>query len=155
MAAPNTAREALIAEMLGDLDSIIQRAERLPAMVDAAEGKLTATAKALESAGDKYRLAVTAFNEEAKAELSEYLDRKTTQAVAKTLEENKAAMQDAARLAFRSEASEKAANLGIVLADAAKIFRRSMWSRVLEHAITAMIASATTAALVYLLLRNH
>lgn len=155
MAAPNTAREALIAEMLGDLDSIIQRAERLPAMVDAAEGKLTATAKALESAGDKYRLAVTAFNEEAKAELSEYLDRKTTQAVAKTLEENKAAMQDAARLAFRSEASEKAANLGIVLADAAKIFRRSMWSRILEHAITAMIASATTAALVYLLLRNH
>lgn len=155
MAAPNTAREALIAEMLGDLDSIIQRAERLPAMVDAAEGKLTATAKALESAGDKYRLAVTAFNEEAKAELSEYLDRKTTQAVAKTLEENKAAMQDAARLAFRSEASEKAANLGIVLADAAQIFRRSMWSRILEHAITAMIASATTAALVYLLLRNH
>jgi len=155
MAAPNTAREALIAEMLGDLDSIIQRAERLPAMVDAAEGKLTATAKALESAGDKYRLAVTAFNEEAKAELSEYLDRKTAQAVAKTLEENKAAMQDAARLAFRSEASEKAANLGIILADAAKIFRRSMWSRVLEHAITAMIASAITAALVYLLLRNH
>lgn len=155
MAAPNTAREALIAEMLGDLDSIIQRAERLPAMVDAAEGKLTATAKALESAGDKYRLAVTAFNEEAKAELSEYLDRKTTQAVAKTLEENKAAMQDAARLAFRSEASEKATNLGIVLADAAKLFRRSMWSRILEHAITAMIASATTAALVYLLLRNH
>ena len=76
MAAPNTAREALIAEMLGDLDSIIQRAEGLPAMVDAAEGKLTATAKALESAGDKYRLAVTAFNEEAKAELSEYLDGK-------------------------------------------------------------------------------
>lgn len=155
MAAPNTAREALIAEMLGDLDSIIQRAERLPDIVDAAEGKLTASAKALENAGDKYRLAVTAFNEEAKAELSEYLDRKTTQAVAKTLEESKAAMQDAARLAFRSEASEKAANLGLVLADAAKIFRRSMWSRILEHAITAMIASATTAALVYLLLRNH
>lgn len=155
MAAPNTAREALIAEMLGDLDSIIQRAERLPDIVDAAEGKLTASAKALENAGDKYRLAVTAFNEEAKAELSEYLDRKTTQAVAKTLEESKAAMQDAARLAFRSEASEKAANLGLVLADATKLFRRSMWSRIYEHAITAMIASATTAGLVYLLLRNH
>lgn len=155
MAAPNTAREALIAEMLGDLDSIIQRAERLPDIVDAAEGKLTASAKALESAGDKYRLMATAFTEEAKAELSEYLDRKTTQAVAKTTEEIKAAMQEAARLAFRSEASEKAANLGLVLADAAKIFRRSMWSRIFEHAITAMIASATTAALVYLLLRNH
>lgn len=155
MAAPNTAREALIAEMLGDLDSIIQRAERLPAIVDAAEGKLTATATAIENAGDKYRMAVTVFNEQAKAELSEYLDRKTTQAVAKTLEESKSAMQDAARLAFRSEASEKAANLGLVLADAAKLFRHSMWSRILEHAITALIASALTSGFVYLLLRNH
>ena len=155
MASPNTAREALIAEMLGDLDAIIERAERLPAIVEAAEGKLSATATALENAGDKYRLAVTAFNDQAKAELSEYLDRKTTQAVAKTLEESKAAMQDAARLAFRSEASEKAANLGLVLADAAKLFRRSMWSRIFEHAITAFVASALTAWFVYMLVLNH
>lgn len=155
MASPNTAREALIAEMLGDLDAIIERAERLPAIVEAAEGKLSATATALENAGDRYRLAVTAFNDQAKAELSEYLDRKTTQAVAKTLEESKAAMQDAARQAFRSEASEKAANLGLVLADAAKMFRRSMWSRIVEHAITAFVASGVTAWFVYLLVLNH
>ncbi|MCX7112669.1 MAG: hypothetical protein NTX45_21600 [Proteobacteria bacterium] len=63
-------------------------------------------------------MAVTAFNEEAKRELTEYLERKAGQIAAKTVEEQRAAMQESARLAFRSEASGKAASLGVALGHA-------------------------------------
>lgn len=156
MNAPRTAREALIAEVLGDLDGLLTRVEALPAMVAGAEGKLSDTIAALNEAGDKYRLAVTAFTEQAKADLSEYLDLKTAHAAqlaTKTVEDQRAALQEAARLAFRSEASDKAASLGVALGEAAKEFRRSMWSRMMEHAVTALIASAFTAGLVYAIVK--
>lgn len=156
MSGPRTTREALIAELLGDVDGLLARVEALPAVVAGAEEKLSTTAKTLEDAGDKYRLAVTAFTEQAKAELSEYLDMKSGQAAqvaSKTVEEQRAALQEAARLAFRSEASDKAANLGVVLGEAAKEFQRSMWSRLIEHAVTALIASGFTASLVYLIVK--
>ena len=157
MSGPRTTREALIAEMLGDLDGLLNRIEKLPVLVDDAEGKLSNTVSALDEAGDKFRLAVTAFTEQAKADLAEYLDLKTAQAAqtsAKTVEEQRAALQEAARMAFRSEASDKAESLGIALSEAAKQFRRSMFSRLMEHAITALVASGFTAGLVYAIARG-
>lgn len=156
MTGPRTTREALIAELLGDVDGLLARVEALPALVASTEEKITDTAKALEEAGDKYRLAVTAFTEQAKADLSEYLDKKTGQAglvAIKTVEEQRGALQEAARLAFRSEASDKAASLGLVLSEAAKDFRRSTWTRMIEHAVTSLVASGFTASLVYLIVK--
>lgn len=153
MHAPRTTREALIAEVLGELDTLLARVEALPVLVAVAEEKLTGTVAALDDAGDKYRMAVTAFTEQAKADLTEYLDRKAVEVSSKSVGEQLAAMQEAARLAFRSEASDKAANLGLVLSEAAKDLRRSMWSRLTEHAFTALIASGFTASLVYLILK--
>ena len=155
MNSPRTAREALIAEMLGDLDQLLARVEALPALVASTEERLTGTVTALDNAGDKYRMAITAFTEQAKMELAEYLDRKTIEVSSKTVEEQRAAIQEAAHLAFRSEASDKAANLVLVLGEAAKEFRRSMWSRLMEHAITALIASGFTVGIFYTLLKFH
>jgi hypothetical protein len=155
MNGPRTTREALIAEVLGDLDALLARVEALPAVVAAAEEKLIGTVTALNDAGDKYRMAVTAFNEQAKADLTEYLDLKAAQVSAKTVEEQRAALQEVARLAFRSEASDKAASLGLVLGEAAKEFRRSVWSRLWEHAITAVLASSFTAGLIFVILKQH
>jgi hypothetical protein len=155
MNSPRTTREALIAEMLGDLDLLLARVEALPALIATAEERLTSTVTALDNAGDKYRMAITAFTEQAKTELAEYLDRKTIEVSSKTVEEQRAAIQEAARVAFRSEASDKAANLGLVLGEAAKEFRRSMWSRLMEYAITALIASGFTVGIFYTLLKFH
>ena len=155
MNAPRTAREALIAEMLGELDRISDRVEALPALVASAEDRLALTVGALNEAGDKYRMAVTAFNEQAKADLSEFFDRKAAQVASKTGEEMRASMQEAALLAFNSHASEKASRLGVALGEAAKEFRRSMWSRLAEHAITAFLASGCTAVVVFALVRSH
>jgi len=154
---PRTTREALIAELLGDLDGLTARIEALPALVDNAERKLSGTVTALDDVGDKFRLAVTSFTEQAKADLAEYLDLKTVQAAqtaAKTVENQRAALQEAAQMAFRSEASDKATRLGIALSEAAKEFRRSMWLRLVEHFITALIAAGLTAGLVHAIVRG-
>ena len=155
MNSPRTAREALIAEMLGDLDTLLARVEALPALATSAEERLISTVTALDNAGDKYRMAITVFTEQAKTELAEYLDRKTIEVSSKTVEEQCAAIQEAARVAFRSEASDKAANLSLALSEAAKQFRRSMWSRLMEHAITALISSGFTVGLLYAFVIIH
>ena len=155
MNSPRTAREALIAEMLGDLDLLLARVEALPALIANTEERLTSTVTALDNAGDKYRMAITAFTEQAKTELAEYLDRKTIEVSSKTVEEQRAAIQEAAHMAFRSEASDKAAYLGLVLGEAVKELRRSMWSRLMEHAITALISSGFTVGLLYALMKIY
>jgi len=141
MNAPRTAREALMAELLGDLDALLARVEALPAVVAESEKAIATTVTVLEAAGDKYRAAVMAFNEQAKADLNDYLDLKSTQiasATAKAIEEQRAAMLEAARAAFYS-----------------KEFRRSKVDRVTEHLLTALISSALTATFVTFLLQRH
>lgn len=147
---PRTTREALIAEMLGDLDNLLDRVEAVPHRIAEAEEKMLCTSKALDASGDKYREAVVAFTEKAKAELADYLDKKA----GATVEEQWVALQEAARAAFRSEASDKAENLGEVLSVAAQEFRRSGWYRLVEHGITAFIASGLTVALVLTFIKH-
>ncbi len=148
-----TTREAMTAMLLEDMDGLLLRVEAFSSSVTNSEQKIAETVAALDAAGEKYRLMVAAFTQEAKAELSNYMEQKIGGVVAKTAEEQRGAMQEAARLAFRSEASEKASNLGAILNDAAKEFRRSSWSRVMEHLITAMAASCFTAFMVYVIIK--
>ena len=142
-----TSREALIAVMLGDIDKILERAEALPEKVAQAEATLKTSTAALETASDKYRMAITAFTDEARTELVEFLQRKAGEVAAKTVEEQRTAMQEAARAAFRSNASDRAEQLGIALGQAAKEFRRSMGSRLIEHGLTALLAAGLTGAI--------
>jgi hypothetical protein len=134
MNAPRTAREALVAELLGDLDTLLQRIEALPSTVTSAEQRLAATAAALNAAGEQYRVAVTAFNEQAKADLSSYLDLKSSQvahAATQTLEQQRAALQEAARTGLQSVK-----------------FQPSRLDRFAAHLLTALIAATSTAAMV-------
>ncbi len=150
---PNTTREALIAEVLGDLDGLLDRVEALPGRIGAAEAQLTATVAALADASDKYRMAVTAFNEQAKAELTEYLERKAGEITAKTVEEQRVAMQEAARLAFRSEATDRVAVLAKTPARANEAKPRP-WVRLMEIGV-ASVLSGLTVGLVLLYLKAH
>ena len=99
-ASPRTAREALFAEILGDLDSMLTRIENLPKLVENCEERLSTKAAALESAGEKYGQAVSAFTEQAKEELTEFLERESASAIEKqsisaTLITNKASFSEA------------------------------------------------------------
>jgi hypothetical protein len=151
--SPRTAREALVAELLGDVDGLLKRVEALPAEIAKSEGQLAGTAKAMQDAGDKFRLAVTAFTDQAKTDLGEYFDHKlaaAAHAASRTVDEQRAALQEAARLAFAFEASERAGNLAQALAAATQEFRRSAWTRLAEHGVTALVTSTLTVTLLHL-----
>lgn len=141
MNAPRTSREALVAEVLGDLDALLERVEALPAAVADAASGVTNTVRALEAAGDQYRTAVAAFNEQAKADLNEFLDLKAMQvsnAANQTVAEQGAAIRAAARTAFHAQE-----------------FQRSTRRRMAEQLLTALLTSTLTAMLVVAWLRHH
>jgi predicted lipid-binding transport protein (Tim44 family) len=150
---PRTSREALIAEMLGELDTVLARAEQLPKAVADAEIRIARTVAVLNDAGDKYRMAVTAFTEQARTELTEHLQRKALEAVARTVEEQRVALQDAARSAFSIEAAKHPAQLGARFDRVIGEIRCAARSRLLEHGVTAFLSSTMTAALVLWIVR--
>lgn len=154
MKEPRTMREALAAQVLGEVDHLVARVEALPGKVSDAEAQLKATTDALTEAADKFRLAVTAFADQAKTDLSEHLQRKAAEVVSRTVEEQRAAMQEAARQAFRSQASDQADSLAGTLRAAAGEFKRAAWARMVENGVVALIASGLTAAVVYGLLHH-
>lgn len=158
MNGPRTSREALFVELFGEVDALLTRVKALPVVIGEAEKQLGKTIVLLNGSGDRYRMAVTAFNEQAKADLSEYLDDK----MKVTADEQRAALQliaqDVARLAFRSAALQSVGNLKDMLDEAAELRRiigeaanlvgRSAGSRLVEHCVTAGITAAITTALV-------
>jgi len=79
MALESTAKDALIAEMLGDVgklhDKVDSLKEVLPPQVDDAVNQLLRTIGALEKCGDGFRDGVTVFVEQAKKDLSDHYDR--------------------------------------------------------------------------------
>jgi hypothetical protein len=153
MTGPRTTREALVAEILGDVDVLLARVERVTEEIRAAERQVGATAATLNEAGDKYRLAITAFTDQAKTELTQFLQRKAGEVASKTVDEQRSAIQEAARHAFKSEASDKATALGLALGQAAREFRRSRLSWFAELTLAALLGSCLTAGAVILALR--
>jgi hypothetical protein len=132
---PRSAREALIAELLGDVDRLLARVEALPAQVAQAEAKVAGTITGLNEAGDRFRLAVTAFAEEARTGLAEYAQRKAGEAGSRAADEARTAMIDAAKQAFRSEAADKAAQLAATLAQASREFHLVTLGRTRHHGL--------------------
>lgn len=151
---PRFTREALFAQLHADLDDLLGRIESLPEKVSKIETSMQATTTALTAGGDKYRAAVTALNEEAKTNLTQYMRLEAGKVTTAATDELTTAMQLAASTAFRSEASDKAAALGVALAQAAKEFSRSKWTRLGELVLACGLTSVTTAGLLFVLLRG-
>ena len=120
MGAPQKSREALVAEMLGDLDGLLSRVEQLLVALNHSEKKTISTIKALDDAGDKYRIAVDTFNQQAKADLSEYMQEKAIATASNTIEEQLAALQEIARSALQSVVKAKEESGKIVRRETAR-----------------------------------
>ncbi len=146
-------REAFAVQALEEVDALLLRVESLDAKVSSTESNLDATTKALLDAADKFRMAVTAFTEDAKADLTEHIQRKGAEQIKATIEEQHSAMQEAARLAFRSQASDDAGKLAKTLREAAGEFKRASWTRIGENVVVAIGASAITSGLIFLMMR--
>lgn len=153
VAEPRTTREALIAEVLGEMDGLVTRIETLQKAIDATDARLARTAATLNQSTDKYRHALSTFADQAKTDVTRHLQQLASDAAAKTLDDQRAAMLTAARFAFRAEVSGKATALAEVLNQSAREFRRTRRSRMIESGIAALAASIVSALMVWMLLR--
>lgn len=153
MGAPRTTREALIAQMLGELDELLTRAERLPRSIAEAEARVAITAQVLNDAGDKYRVAVAAFTEEAKAALTEHAQHTMSQVVSDSVDEQRRIIQ-ALHTALRLELAEQFADGRAALKPAPHQACQKRRERLLEQLVTAMIASILTAAFVFVIVER-
>lgn len=149
MNAPVTLREALATQVLGELDELVQKTEGLRANLDAASADLLKNVATLDDAGDRFRMAVTLFTEQAKAELSDHMERSAQMVLTQKIPEIQAIMQQAARTAFEAQSWDTAGALADRLKGAASEFRRGIWTRLIENGVVALVAGILASALTY------
>ena len=129
--SPRTAKEALIAEMIGDMDNIISRLESIPSLLESSEDKLINTVEVLDEAGHRYKKTIIAFTEQAKKDLQDYFDLKNNDVLSKTAEEQRAIMQTIAKDIFQVEIADRASKNNT-------FSHRSLKSRIIDLFFTSL-----------------
>ena len=145
----HSTKDALTAQMFEDFDTLVTKVEAVLKSSIELDRQLQATTQALDANGDRYRMAVTAFTEQAKAELSEHVQRATQIVMTQKADEIHMAMQKAARSAFEAQSWDTAGALADRLKGAASEFRRGIWSRLIENGIVALLAGILASAMTY------
>jgi hypothetical protein len=143
MTGPNTAREALIVEALGDVAHLLDRVESLSSSMEA--GRL-ALANANAELGDRlkaFEAGVASLTQQAKARVVEHIVRRTGEATSEAIETQARAMNAAARLAFSAQVDSNLARLTATLQQVIHRVDRP-WDLWLTHAATAAVSAAIT-----------
>jgi ABC-type transporter Mla subunit MlaD len=153
MSQLGTAREALIAEAIGEVAHLLDRLEALtPALEDTRQALSQASAKLSGRAAAFERL-TAALSENAKTQAVHHIVHRSNELAWQLQEQQKRALADAAHQLFEAELRPSLQQLAAPLQQLAEQLDRP-WDRWLTHAATAMTASAATLGLaVYLWVR--
>jgi hypothetical protein len=106
MGAPldaRSAREALIVEALGGVDTVLAAADAVGERLSASSQRLEVAAAGLATAGGVYATEVAQLTEATKKALADFIERRASAATAQALADHRTAMKDAATLAFAEQ----------------------------------------------------
>jgi hypothetical protein len=146
MNGPGTAREALLAEALGDLAQLLERAEALqPAMAESCQALREAQAQLAEQLAG-FEAQVSALTERAKVQAVKHIIARTDEAARRSVDVQTRAMSEAAQELFRAEIGPALQRFAAPLRQLAEREHRP-WERWLLHAATALLASLATLGL--------
>jgi hypothetical protein len=98
-----SAREALIVEALGGVDTVLAAADAVGERLSASSQRLEAAAAGLATAGGVYATEVAQLTEATKKALADFIERRASVATAQALADHRTAMKDAATLAFAEQ----------------------------------------------------
>lgn len=144
-----TAREAFIAETLGEVAALLDRVEAVTPALDASR-------LALINAGNELAGQVTAFEsrmagitENAKVQAVKHIARRTEEIARSAADAQTRTMEEAARMLFRTEVGPALQRVAMPLQHLADLADRGArpWQHWLTHAATAVVASALTWAM--------
>lgn len=151
--SPSTAREALIAEALGDVARLIDRLEALRPAMDQARQMLTKADKDLAARVVAFEDRMVAITEKAKTVTVEHVARRTHEIAHHSKLDQVQAMKEAARALFNTEFGDTLNGLVRSLQPLIGRLNRP-WEPWLTHIATAAVSSASTAVLVWLWLHR-
>lgn len=145
---PTTAREALLAELLGDVGLLLKEADRITERADA---DLAKTAAGLDAAADRFRAALNLFSEEAKQGIAEFARRRTAEAGNLAVEELRGALQTAAADSFRGAARDVFVTLEKRLRSIEEEQRRQKQRLTWAVVASAVLSAALTSGLLHII----
>jgi CHASE3 domain sensor protein len=138
-----SAREALLAEAIGDVAKLLDRAEALvPALDERCEALALASAALRDELAD-FERRITGATALAKTEAAKYIAARADEAARRSIDAQGKAMADAASVAFGVELGATMQRLRSTLQPPIET-RRMRWERWLTHAAAAATGSAAT-----------
>lgn len=153
MSPLGTAREALIAEAIGEVAHLLDRLETLAPTLEGAQQALSQASAKLSGRAAAFERLTAALSENAKTQAVNHIVRRSNELAWQLQEQQKRALADAAHRLFEAELRPSLQQLATPLQQLVEQLDRP-WDRWLTHAATAMTASATTWGLaVYLWVR--
>jgi len=151
MSHPATAREALLAELIGDVAQLLDRVDTLMPAMDGSRQKLTEAARTVASAIQPFEAHIYTTANKAAGSAVEHIVRRTNEVAADSLEKQTRSMRDAARAIFRDEVGVALRQLEAAVKPIVDKAKRP-WDTWLTHAAAALIGGASSAAVVIYLL---
>ncbi|PPD24626.1 MAG: hypothetical protein CTY24_00115 [Methylobacter sp.] len=148
---PRTMRDALAAQVLGDIDTLLDKADAVADAVNSSAAKMDETIRRLEGAGETYNQAVLAANMRSKNEMVAYLKTVTTTVVATTGDEQR----EIIRALLREAVSDEITTLKRSIAESSEANGSPLALRwmvtILICMFTALLSSAGTVVFIRLL----
>lgn len=143
MNPPSTAREALIAEAIGEVAALLDRVEALMPALDASRQAAADAGAQLAAGLEALEGRMAAVTETARTQVVQHIVRRTEEAARRAQEIQSGAIAEAAREVFRGEVERSLQHLATSV-QAASLRTPPAWEAWLTHATTAVLASAAT-----------
>jgi hypothetical protein len=138
-----TAREALIAEVIGDVARLLDRVDALAPVILEAERSLLAATERLDDQIHSFETRMTTIIENAKVQAVNHIVRRTAEVAGRAADAQRRAMEEAASALFKAQVES---SLQRLVASLRHLLERAdrPWDCWMTHAATAVVASATT-----------
>jgi hypothetical protein len=146
MSGTSSAREALIAEALGEMAELLDRLEAVAPALDASRLALINASTELAGQVTAFESRMAGVTENAKTQAVKHIARRTDELARGTLDAQKQAMEEAARMLFRTEVGPALQRVAAPLQHLADLAHRGArpWDSWLTHAATAAVSAALT-----------
>ena len=149
MNGTSSAREALIAETLGEMAALIDRVEAVAPALDASRLALINASTELAGQVTAFESRMAGITENAKSQAVKHIARRTDEIARVSAEAQTRAMEEAARMLFRTEVGPALQRVAMPLQHLAELAHRGAhpWQHWLTHVATAVVASGVTWAM--------
>ena len=146
MNGASSAREALIAEALGEIAALLDRVEAVAPALDTNRLALINASTELAGQVTAFESRMAGITENAKTQAVKHIARRTDEIARVSAEAQTRAMEDAARMLFRTEVGPALQRVAMPLQHLADLAHRGAhpWQHWLTHAATAAVASGLT-----------